>query len=491
MKALRFLACLAAACSWFSAAQAQSITPVWEYLINNLPSPLPVLTNATLYITDDENGDGKSLMDCIGPMRRYDANRLLLGIRENGIDETQAHNTNLANAYPDRSLIWINPTNGAPMGIALNMGLFPVPLDPDIAAAGGAPGSYYWSFDVSDDGHVYSGYKNQIIRYASNGSGGISTNPVVVFTLDGNTATNNGVTPAQWTSFRWAHIRVRGSGTNTTILAGGIGARGAWLLTTTNGSNFTAGAHMNGAFGNAAGNISNTLPSQDPATPDDVWFYGGSYPGNSNGADSTFYRAKASPPFTDPANVFVTDSTFSAQANPSTNACARYTANFSGSADVHPSFGFVVHYSTPAWNHSVVGGYRPGWLALHDLTNGTFLAAHQLAVTEADELLTMDNTALFLGTVGSVSLNRLADGTAEILWTSEIYGYGRYFIDTTPSANKLRFSLVGANLRLDWTAGVLQSADVVGGPYTDVPDACPGFTYSGPTTKFFRLIVQP
>src|SRR6266571_1817771 len=72
-------------------AHAQSITPVWEYLINNLPSPLPILTNATPYTTDDENGDGLSLMDCVGPIRRYDANRLLLRIRENGIDETQVH----------------------------------------------------------------------------------------------------------------------------------------------------------------------------------------------------------------------------------------------------------------------------------------------------------------------------------------------------------------------------------------------------------------
>jgi len=78
--------------------------------------------------------------------------------------------------------------------------------------------------------------KNQILRYVSNGSGGIATNPVVVFTLDANTATNNGVTPGQWSGFRWAHIRVRAAGTNTMILAGGIGARGVWLLTTTDGS---------------------------------------------------------------------------------------------------------------------------------------------------------------------------------------------------------------------------------------------------------------
>src|SRR5687768_13972564 len=103
--------------AFVNAGKAQVISPAWEYLINQSPSPLPILTNATPYTTDDENGDGKSLMDCIGPMRRYDANRLLLGVRENGIDETQVHNTNLANAYPDRSLIWINPTNGAPRGI--------------------------------------------------------------------------------------------------------------------------------------------------------------------------------------------------------------------------------------------------------------------------------------------------------------------------------------------------------------------------------------
>jgi len=383
---------------------------------------------------DDEAGDGKSLMDCIGPMRRYDANRLLLGIRENGIDETQPHDTNLANAYPDRSLIWINPTNGAPMGIALNMGLFPVPLDTNIVAAGGVPGSYYWSFDVSDDGYIYSGYKNQIIRYAPNGSGGISPTPTVVFTLDQTTATNNGVSALQWTSFRWAHIRVRGSGTNTKILTSSIGARGVWLLTTTNGSTFTAGAHLNGAFGNAAGgNVSNLLPSQDPAAPDDIWFYGGSYPGNSNGSDTRFYRATASPPFDDPANAFINDSTFAAQADPNTNGFSRYTGNFSGSVDAHPNSDFVVHYSAPPYNHTQVGGIKPGWLAIHDRTNGTFIAAYQLSVTPADELLSHgsdagDPSALFIGCLGSVSLYPLADGTAEILWTSEIYGYGRYIV---------------------------------------------------------------
>src|SRR5207249_9574783 len=88
-----------------------------------------------------EIGDGHWPMDTLAALKRYDANRLILGIRENGIDETQVHNTNLANAYPDRSLIWINPTNGAPMGIALNIGLYPVPLDADFIAGSIAAGT--------------------------------------------------------------------------------------------------------------------------------------------------------------------------------------------------------------------------------------------------------------------------------------------------------------------------------------------------------------
>lgn len=420
--------------------RTQPITPVWEYLINNLPSPLPILTNSLGWTTDNENGDGKSLMDTIGPMRRYDANRLLLGIRENGIDESVPHNTNLASAYPDRSLIWINPTNGAPLGLALNMGLFPVPLDTNAAAAGGVDGSYYWSFDVSEDGYVYSGYENMIIRYAPNGSGGISATPTVVFTLDEATATANGVSVAAWANFRWAHIRVRGSGVNTKLLCGGIGARGVWLLTTADGNAFTAGAHMNGAFGNAAGNISNFIPDPTGSSPEELAFYGGSYPGNSSGADTRFYKARAFPPYTDAANLFSTDGAFNAQQDPNTNNLTRYLALFSGSCDAHPDLDFVVHYSTPPYNPTAVGGDKPGWLAIHDRTNGNFIASYQLCVSGTAEYLPDDNSPLFIGCLGSVSLYPLPDGTAEVLWTSEIYGYGRYVVGTPRYAKALAMS---------------------------------------------------
>src|SRR5258705_13648298 len=38
-------------------SDAQSITPVWEYLLNK-PSPLPILTNYVAWPDDEENGDG-------------------------------------------------------------------------------------------------------------------------------------------------------------------------------------------------------------------------------------------------------------------------------------------------------------------------------------------------------------------------------------------------------------------------------------------------
>lgn len=435
MKRIRLLACLAAAGAWASIAQAQPITPVWEFTLKNLPAPLPVLTNTLNgWTTDLEGGDGLSLMDCIGPMRRYDANRLLIGIRENGIDESGAsgaYNTNLANAYPDRSLIWINPTNGQPIGLALTMGLAPVPLDPAVVAAGGVSGQYYWSFNVSDDGYVYSGYKNQIIRYAPNGSGGISSTPTVVFTLDEATATTMAtMSAAQWSGHYWQTIRVRGSGANTKLLVGSGGGRGVWLLTTTDGNTFTPGAWKAGGFGSAANNVSNFVPSKDPATPDDIWFYGGSYPNNSSGADTKFYRAKASPPFDSALNRFTSDSSFNAAADPNTNALYRYTAIFSGSCDVHPDLDFVVHYSTPPYNSPASAPHQPGWLAIHDATTGNFIASYELPASDLDEYMPADSSMLWMGAFGSVSMYPLADGTAEVLWTSEVFGYGRYIVGT-------------------------------------------------------------
>ena len=429
-------------------APAQAISPVWEYLINNLPAPLPILTNATPTNTDQEIGDGHWPMPTLAALKRYDANRLILGIRENGINEadpnlTQVQRT-LATNYPDRSLIWINPTNGAPMGIALNIGLYPVPLDTDFISASIASGvtdytnQYWWSFDVSADGYIYTGYKNKIVRYAPNGSGGISPAPHVVFTLDTNTvATVHG--NLYTTAGRFPKLRVSGTGTNTILLVGGnSGTRGYLRLFTTNGNNFAAGAFMPGGFGaGGGGGASSLIPSQNPANATDEWSYSSGYPGNSSGADSGFYRFITTSPYLDPANNFVADGSFVAQPDGSSNA-VRYAAHFIGDVDANSALNYVVAYSTPSYNSIGLGiPQTPGWLAIHDSLTGKLLGSYRLNVTEADELLSLDQAALFQSTVGYVTINVPTNGPVEVLWSSPVYGYGRYLV----SDNARRFAL--------------------------------------------------
>ena len=428
---------LLAAWLFSTSAFGQAITPVWEYLINKLPAPLPILTNSTPTNTDNEIGDGHWPMDTLSALKRYDANRLLLGIRENGIDESGPLTPTqlaLSTNYPDRSLIWINPSNGAPMGIALKIGLYPVTLDQDFTNASIAAGftdytnQYWWSFEVSSDGYVYTGYKNKIIRYAPDGSGGISPTPTVVFTLDTNTvATVHG--NLYTTAGRFPKIRVRGTGVNTVLLVGGnSGSRGYLRLTTSDGTHFVAGAWMPGGFGAGGSAASSLIPSQDPANPTDEWTYSSSYPGNSSGIDSSFVRMIATSPFADPGNNFTRDSTFTAATDAGSNA-VKYSAHFIGDIDASASLNYVVSYSTPSWNSIGIGSpQQPGWLALHNMTNGDLIATYQINVTEADELLSSDQAALFQATIGYVTVNTLANGTTEILWSSPVYGYGRYVI---------------------------------------------------------------
>src|SRR5436309_7701831 len=81
------------------------IDKVWEFLINKPGILLPTLTNLVADTTDNEIGDGHYPMDTLSALRRYDANRLILGIRENGIDETATNLTPaqiaLSTNYPD------------------------------------------------------------------------------------------------------------------------------------------------------------------------------------------------------------------------------------------------------------------------------------------------------------------------------------------------------------------------------------------------------
>jgi len=77
--------------------------------------------------------------------------------------------------------------------------------------------------------------------------------------MDQTTATNNGVPALQWLNFVGRIFAFVDSGQHEDPCRC-IGHR-RLAFDDTNGSTFTAGAHLNGAFGNAAGNVSNLLPA--------------------------------------------------------------------------------------------------------------------------------------------------------------------------------------------------------------------------------------
>ena len=84
--------------------QAQWFNPVFEHLFNET-TPLPILKAQGTPAGVADIYDGSSTIDSYGGFHRYDANRLMLVIRENGIDETDPnHDSALAASFPDRSI---------------------------------------------------------------------------------------------------------------------------------------------------------------------------------------------------------------------------------------------------------------------------------------------------------------------------------------------------------------------------------------------------
>lgn len=406
---------------------------VFEHLINDENVPLPILKAQQDVNGDGEAWDGSWIMDSYGGLERYDADRLLLAIRENGINETEAdHDADLAAQFPDRSLIWINETTGAPMGIALEVGHAPIELDADFTGAGGSTLDYYITFAVDDAGVIYVNYKNKIIRYAPKEGGGFEE-PTVAYTQ-----TNDG--SDTWASWRFETLRASGSGADTVLIAGGKTWRpgqGYRELVTEDGLTFTE-SDVTGFKGGGSSII--TAPFGD--TPTQEWIYGSLYPGGSNGVDTGIARnvrdKAAEEPFGSSSFDMETDEEIG------------YIARFISDAEVHPNFPYLVTYSTPSWN-SAERGFdppAPGWIAFHDQFfdpdvldpetgdgKAKLIGLHKIDVTEADEIV--GASALWHGTLGELNINVLPGmrpGQAEVLWHSGVYGYGRYVVDFAPKA---------------------------------------------------------
>ena len=418
--------------------QGQSIAPVWENLITKPVPSIPIIKGDALPSLEADVFDGTSLADSLGAFKRYDESRLLLAVRENGIDETDpAHDSDLAASFPDRSMIWIDPETGDSLGVAVVVGHTPVPLDADFLTAGGTELDYYFSFGVAEDGVVYVGYKNKILRYAPEGADGFS-DPTVAYTRANDESAN-------WHQWRWDNFRITGSGADTVILAGGKTWRpnqGYFRLVTEDGETFDhvfdpAVVDIPNGFGNASGGASHIVDQIDPEFPGDVWIYVSSYPGSSRGDDSTYYRFSGFPPFDE---SFTKDAAFNATKNGGAPLTA-YRTEFITDIATLSDLDFVVTYSTPSWNSRTIEREvrSPGFLAVHG-HDGTVRSVYQLNVTEDDEVIPDEsgtpNRASATGLFGGVEINVLGtneDGSEnlELLWYSGIYGFGRYQIERT------------------------------------------------------------
>ncbi|HOJ60040.1 MAG TPA: hypothetical protein PK878_07105 [bacterium] len=422
-----------------TSAWAQKINPVWEFLITGENSKIPILKKNEP--APNETWDGTDIYDSYGGLKRYDANRLLLAVRENGINETDPnHDAALAAQFPDRSLIWINPADGSPMGVALVIGLKPVPLDPDFLAAGGSDIDYYFTFGVADDGVIYTGYKNKILRYEPDGQGGFKA-PTVAYTHE-----NDG--SPYWSAWRYETMQVMGSGADTVILAGGKTWRDKqyyYWFETEDGKTF---------------NWFNEIPFKGGASrpflsPDgaNVYVVGGDYPGGASGFGINirryFFAAGTLDPFEqDPDFAFTAPAIDLENQNYLNTYIGWFTTGYAG----YDRWPYFAVYSTPSWDtkHSETSGalgfaanpmdtpYLPGWLALHDAATGAYIdgSARMLTVTEADELDgdtvgTEQPASRWHGTLGDLQINVLGTGDnaqVELLWNGGIYGIGRYIL---------------------------------------------------------------
>jgi Immunoglobulin I-set domain len=325
---LNLLAALALL-SFATMAPSQVVTPVWVQHIapwgtegNGSNGVVLVNVDPTNQFNllagsrpePNNNEDGSELQPVFTRLERYDANRMLLFIAENGINETDPNlppdQIALAAAYPDRSAVWVDAHNGRNLGLAWYGGLHPAmncipPYNVTDAATGNQLAAYdpmftFYFHAAIDEGApgekaLYYGVNHLILRYAPLPDGSGWTNvPTIAYEEnvpgigDGLTDASGGNSGDNAQRWRWRNFRVMGSGTNTMIIGGG----GTWragmhaqVLVTTNGLQFyprgriadrSDGIRNDYAGGGMGGRV--VKYHTDPSHPNLEVYYQGHYP---------------------------------------------------------------------------------------------------------------------------------------------------------------------------------------------------------------------
>ena len=445
-------------------AQAQEVTPMWEHTLIDGGDTLPILVNGPAdprWDGDPEDGPwyGVNLHDQYDGFIRYDDTRLMLGIRDNGIDETDPnHDAALAAQFPDRSIIWINPEDGSPMGVALEVGFKPVELSDEyesmIDGGSGNPAIEGWgdpknrrfvsgeqsapeymNFDVDDDGVLYLGYWYMILRYNPDGNGGF-TGPTVVYEQDYRD--HGGANRlSQW---RFADIEVMGSGANTTVITSGKTWRNGMRTRVFDVDATTNTWTIRGAYGDTkegsfgkAGGASVLVTNEDS---EEVLYKAGNVSGS--GVWRYFWDGGS---FTeDPAELF--DVFPPEGADGITHALP---TQFPSDVATDPSLDYLVVATSPAWaSQSKDFIDAPGFITAYSTANATlgdfigdaiFGGTKERPPAESDELAVNGN-AVWNGIMSQVKVNILPGqpaGSCEVLYLSMVYGYGRYIIGEAPA----------------------------------------------------------
>jgi hypothetical protein len=512
-----------------AAVVAQEVTPVWVQHLNGLVNvaaedKIPILQKAGGTSAATYGFSGRDVIDSYVSFTKYDDDRYLLGIRENGINEDDPGLSqelkDRAAAFPDRSIIWIDARTGKSLGVALRTEILPVPL----AAPDQAPVHAWWKFGVQDGPNgqraIYTGYKYKVLRYAPAGTvddpnfpGGRPTwsatpTEAWVEPVPGEPSGDESSGGDGSASWRLKFFRVSGAGNQTQLWIGGASWRASMhpqqLVTTDGGLTFQPVARMDdrdsggekGTYSLGGQPSSIVTTPADPARPGLEISYQGHYPGTGWEARPNRYtknpQGDGTPPRlggTGRPDFFERDEAaagglpeFRWEAagkdgipiNHRVDGVEHYDGNWVLTSDTKNGLEYLVTYAIPSWNQvfGAVGNpdavFKPGWIGVHTLDGriASGASSYKIPVYETDEPIDGNNgTGHDYGYDGDLNVYPVAgadpkSGKALVLWAGGSYGFGVFQVEATPA------TVVSspASVQVDENQQVTLSATVSGSP---------------------------
>lgn len=451
------------------AADEVKIDVAWEHLTSN-PNGVPGFPFMVTKVGEKQESDGTSDMDLISSLRRYDENRLLLFVVENGINETDPnHDAAMAAKYPDRTVWWINANDGTPMGIAITFPIKPWPdteeylkringeyadqaVRPDLAQEENP------KIEVDAEGNLYLTDKHHVLRYTPDGKGGFNAptlaynyqpaNEAKVITPDGREGNY-----AHWRSFNMIDIQIKGTGANkimTTTRRHWADNGGIWYYTSSDGGASWTAKYYNGQGTGLVGTGGGgSLPVISP-DGNEEWMFCASFPGSGD-VVRRFVRPLNSPEqfAEDVADLWNPG----IDENPAVGNTLKYQGQTKVDVAAYDKLPYIAVATLPKWQSRDDAALDPpptAWIAIlstgvdpnGDFVEGDFITAHQINFTEKDEVGGKDmidqkpdgdNWAASYNTEINIYVGKNYPANAfEILWCGGTMGYGRYTVGDVP-----------------------------------------------------------